>query len=122
MDIDNFAQISDPADREIIAIVGMAFLALTREDKYLGIAIFGHRQHMDWAMQKLRNSVVWESPKKVKLFREGIEIVNGGKVIFMTMHNPERLRGMTPTEVKLFGDIGELFYLLSVFDNVVGVA
>lgn len=100
-----------PHEREIVEVAKLAFEAY-QDENYLAVVITDYHDHARWLLQKLRDAVKWDVPD-TKIFREGVEVKGGGKVVVMAASNPERLRGMHPTKIVLFGSIGELFYLIN---------
>lgn len=98
-----------PHERELLELVKLAYEAYQDED-YLAIVITDHHEHVRWLVQSLRDAVKWDIPD-TKIFREGIEVKGGGKIVVMSTSSPDRLRGMKPTKIVFFGTLGELFYL-----------
>lgn len=97
-----------PHEREFTGILEMAMKAY-EDENYLGVIVTDTYEQGRQLLNILRNSTEWDRPN-TKIFREGIEVKGGGKVVITSYGSPERLRGMRPTEIVLFGRLGELWW------------
>ncbi len=100
-----------PHEREFTGILDMAMKAY-EDPEYLGVIITDTIAQADSLLTTLRRSTKWDKPH-TKIFREGIEVKGGGKIVIASLNSPDRLRGMRPTEIVLFGRIGELWWNMS---------
>jgi hypothetical protein len=106
-----------PHERELLAICDMAMRAYTSKDSnYLGLVLTDSMQHANFLANKFRNTILWDKDN-VRIHREGIEFENGGRILIRSYHSPSLLMGLQPTEVVLFGRMGELFYHLETFKS-----
>lgn len=105
-------EITLPHEREILAIVDAAFVAYQSDDpNYLCLCITDHRDHASWLLGNLKRGVAWDVPS-VKIFRDGVQVKGGGKVVIMSAGDPGRLMGVRPNRIILFGNLGEMYYWL----------
>ena len=98
-----------PHERELLGIVQLAFDAMTAEQPFLAVVITDSSEHVRWIINKLHDATRWDD-KTVKLFREGIETSEGGKIVVKIASHPEGLMGLRPDRIILMGRLGELFY------------
>lgn len=108
-----------PHDRELLALVEMVFDA-HGDSEYLGVMVTDTHEHVRYLTGKLRDATTWDKGQ-VRIFREGVEVKGGGRVIVVSANYPERLMGIKPTKVLVMGRLGELFYHLRTFDSVEAV-
>jgi hypothetical protein len=105
-----------PADREILAIVGLAVEAREHEfdqKQWLGLVICDTQSHLSWCIRKLHDGNAWDTVDgHVKLFHEGIEVRNA-KIVLTTINRSSMLRGLQPDKILLMGNTGELWYHLN---------
>lgn len=109
--------VTDPHEREIMAVVEMVYAAYG-DPEYLGIIVTDTQEHVRWLLGKLRHTVEWDNERDIKIFRDGIEVKGGGKVRVVSSGYPGALFGVRPSKVIILGRLGELFYHLQTFDNV----
>lgn len=109
-----------PHERELLELVEMIWRAHGDSD-YLGVMITDTHQHAEYLISKVRDATTWDKGH-VKVFRDGVEVKGGGKVRVASYGYPGALMGLRPTEVKLMGKIGELFYMLQMFQKIEAVA
>lgn len=100
-----------PHQREILALVGLVMDAY-KDSNFVGLIITDSYEHGRWLIQRLHDSVRWDEKSGIKLFREGVEVKGGGKVILGSFRNPSSLRGIRANKVLLMGDLGEFWYLI----------
>lgn len=103
-----------PHEREILAIVDAAFQSYGNENS-LTLIITDTHEHCRWIIQKLHDGTRWDE-NEVKLFREGVEVKGGGRVVIRHSGHPEGLMGLRPDRIILMGRLGELFYHLKTMD------
>lgn len=106
-------QMTLPHEREIYEICKL-IMEVYEKPNYNIICITDSHEHMRYLINNMRNAVAWEGNIKIKLFREGIDVVDGGRLIFTSTSSPHTLRGVKADKVVLFGRIGELFYNLKI--------
>lgn len=106
-----------PHQREILELVRLATEAY-EDPNYLAIVLVGAHEHGRWLLQRLQDSVKWDI-SDTKLFREGVEVKGGGRVIIRSWQNPGVLHGYKPTKIVLFGDLGELFYAINSMECLI---
>lgn len=97
-----------PHERELLEIIGMVMKAYENKE-YVGMFVCEQHSHIRHLLGLLRTSTEWDDPH-TKLFREGIEVKGGGRVIGMSINSPDRLRGMSVNEIVIFGGLGEFYY------------
>lgn len=116
-----FKNLSFPHDRELLRIITLAHEANEKSD-YLALCLTDTHQHAKYLVGKLKDATAWDIPD-TKIFRHGIEVKGGGRVIVSEWSYPDLLHGTRPTKVVLFGRIGEMYYFLqSMGCPVEGVA
>lgn len=99
-----------PHDRELMDLISLVMEAY-EDSNFLGVVLTDRQDHARFLFDKLAKSVQWDRP--VNIFREGIEVKGGGKVIVATVGYPPTLFGLKVSKVVVFGQVGELFYNLA---------
>lgn len=102
-----------PHERELLDLIQLVFEAYQADDpNYLCLCITDTHEHGRYLIGKLRDATQWDHPN-TKIFRDGVSVKGGGKVIVVSADDPGRLMGIRPTKIVLFGRLGELFYWLN---------
>ena len=105
-----------PHEREVLAIIQLAFDAYATEKPFLALVLTDSHEHTRYLIKKLHDATSWDSEHKEKLFREGIETAEGGRIVIRNVSHPESLMGLRPDRIILFGRIGELLYWLKTMN------
>jgi len=108
--------ITRPHEREILGIIELVRSAYATEQSFLAVVVTDSSDHVRWIISKLHDATAWDSKDKVKLFREGIETAEGGKIVVKSALHPEGLMGLRPDRIILMGRLGELFYNLKAMN------
>jgi hypothetical protein len=111
-----------PHERELLDLVKLVMEAYEADDpNYLCLVITDHREHMNFLIQRLRDATQWDMPD-TKIFRDGVSVKGGGKVVVMSTGDPGRLMGMHPNKIVLFGRVGELWYWMNSMNCEIGAS
>lgn len=102
-----------PHERELLELVNEVMKAYEADDpNYLCLCVTDSHEHMRYLIGRLRDATQWDAPD-TKIFRDGVSVKGGGKIIVTSAYDPGRLMGIRPTKIVLFGRIGELFYWMN---------
>lgn len=109
-----------PDERETIEICKILMEAYEDGD-FLGVIVTDNFTQSEHIQRIVRDATQWDRPTKI--FRGGVQLKGGGKVIVVPASDPSRLMGLRPTKMYLTGMLGEMYYwMLSMDCPIVPIA
>jgi len=111
-----------PHERELLDLVNLVMEAYGADDpNYMILVLTDSYEHVRFLMGRLRDATQWDAPD-TKIYRDGVSVKGGGRVVVSTVGDPGRLMGIRPNKVVLFGRTGELFHWLNSMDCEIGTS